>query len=268
MIDLGLEGKRALVAGAGHRPPRPGIGRAAARALAGAGARVACLDIDATRAQAVADELAAEGAETIAIVADVRKAEGASGAVAEVVEAFDGLDVCVDIIGEARWGTVLEFSEVDWAWSFDMNLRQVFLVFQAAARQMAAQGTGGSLAAVASVDGVLSSSYHVAYGAAKAGLVHLVKTFAEELGPQGIRANAVAPGAVFAPTPEQPTVPPGDKTTPLRCPTADDIANGLLFLSSDLARAVSGQTLVVDGAASTKSAWGFGAEVMEFIRAR
>src|SRR4051794_31100499 len=235
MLELGLAGKRALVAGAGHRPPRPGIGRSAALGLAEAGARVACVDLDRDRATAVADEIKAAGGESIVVVADLRDAAGAAAAVSEVVAAFGGLDVCVDIIGEARWASFLDFSQDDWEWTLGTNLRQVFLMFQAAARQMAAQGTGGSLAAVASVDGTHSSPSHVAYGAAKAGIMNLVKTIAEELGPLGIRANAVAPGMVWSPSDAQPELPPGDNLTPLRRPGPDDIARALIFFSSDLA---------------------------------
>ena len=258
MLELGLAGKRALVAGAGHRPPRPGIGRAAALGLAEGGARVACVDLDGDRATAVAEEIRTKGGEAVVVVADLRDAEGAAAAVAGAVEAFGGLDICVDIIGEARWGSFLNFSQDDWEWTLGTNLRQVFLMFQAAARQMASQGTGGSLAAVASVDGLASAVNHVAYGAAKAGIMNLVKTVAEELGPLGIRANAVAPGMVWSPTDEQPVLPPSDTITPLRRPAAEDIARALIFFSSDLAGAVSGQTISVDGGASTRAIFGDG----------
>jgi len=251
MLELGLAGKRALVAGAGHRPPRPGIGRAAALGLAEAGAKVACVDLDGERAGAVAEEIRASGGEAVVVVADLRDAAGAAAAVAGAVDAFGGLDICIDIIGEARWGSFLDFAEDDWEWTLGTNLRQVFLMFQAAARQMRSQGTGGSLAAVASVDGLRCAPNHVAYGAAKAGIVNMVRTVSEELGPLGIRANAVAPGMVWAPTDEQPERPAGDTVTPWVRPMADDIARALIFFSSDMARTVTGQTLAVDGGASS-----------------
>src|SRR6266700_195415 len=80
MLELGLAGKRALVAGAGHRPPRPGIGRAAALGLAEGGARVACVDLDGDRATAVAEEIRAAGGEAVVVVADLRDAAGAAAA--------------------------------------------------------------------------------------------------------------------------------------------------------------------------------------------
>ncbi|MGE0878381.1 MAG: SDR family NAD(P)-dependent oxidoreductase [Acidimicrobiia bacterium] len=265
MIDLGLTGKRVMVAGAGHRPPRPGIGRETAKKFAAAGARVACVDVDQGRAQAIADELTASGAEAIAVVGDLLQRTEVQRVVDNVVAAFGGIDVCVDIIGQARWNTVLDFTEEDWDWSMDVNLRQVFFIFQTVAKQMLQQGTGGSLAAVASVDGVLSAPFHVGYGAAKSGVIHIMKTFAEELGEHGIRANAVAPGAVWT---EEMGQPRSDAQTKQRRPGPDDIANGLLFFSSSLAASVTGQVLCVDGGASTKGAWGWGPEHMDLVRGR
>ena len=258
MIELGLAGRRALVAGAGHRPPRPGIGRAAALALAEGGARVACLDLDAERAEAVAAEIRASGGEAIAVVADVTSRAGVDAAIAQVVEAFGGLDILVDIIGEARWGSVLEFTDEDWEWSIATNLRQAFLLMQAAGKQMVAQGDGGAMAFVASVDALFAAVNHVAYGAAKAGLLSLVKTFAQELGPERIRVNVVLPGAVGIGSDDSAEPTYGGPMQPLRHPTQDDIAKALTFFVSDLASAVTGQALPVDGGASIKTPWNMG----------
>ncbi len=256
MIELGLQGKRAMVAGAGHRPPRPGIGRAAALALAEGGARVACLDLDAGRAKAVAEEIQAKGGEAIAVQADVTDRASVESVVGEVVDAFGGLDIVVDIIGEARWGSVLEFTDEDWDWSIATNLRQAFLILQAGGKQMVSQGTQGAMAVVGSVDALFAAVNHVAYGAAKGGLVNMVKTFATELGPHGIRVNAVLPGAVG--NESDPNEPPtfGGPMQPHRHPNQEDIAKALTFFVSDLASAVSGQALAVDGGASVKSPWG------------
>lgn len=254
MIDLGLQGKRALVAGAGHRPPRPGFGRQISLLLADNGARVACLDFDEGRAKATADEVTAAGGEAIVLTADLTKRDQVQGAVADVVAAFGGLDVCVDIVGGARWGTVLDFTDDDWDWTIETNLRQNFLLMQAAGRQMAEQGTGGAFVSVASVDGTWSSRFHVAYGAAKGGLINMVKTFAEELGPYGIRVNAVAPGGV-GPGHEGPGESEwgDDPTAPLASPRTRDIANCILFLTSQMAERITGLTIPVDGGATTRS---------------
>jgi 3-oxoacyl-[acyl-carrier protein] reductase len=122
---------------------------------------------------------------------------------------------------------------------------------------MIPQGTGGSLAAIASVDGIGASTGHVSYGAAKAGLISITKTFAEELGRHGIRVNAVAPGNVGADVWDAPDVPWGSvPINPLHPPRPQDIGNALLFLSSALAARITGQTIVVDGGATSRSPWG------------
>lgn len=268
MIDLGLEGRRAVVVGAGHRPPRPGIGRETAKLLAQGGAKVACVDLDETRAEAVASEINATGGEAFAVVGDMRRPAEVERAFGDARARLGGLDVCVDIVGEATWGSVRDFTEDDWDWAVETNLKQMFLVFQAAGRIMQDQGTGGAMAGVASVDGLLAAPQHVAYGCAKAGVVHLVKTMSEELGPSRIRINAVAPGAVFIPSDEEPEPRPGAMShTPYLQPAALDIARGLVFFCSDLANAVSGQTLPVDGGASVKGAWDMTAEAATRIRA-
>jgi 3-oxoacyl-[acyl-carrier protein] reductase len=161
-MDLGFSGARVLVAGAGVRPPRPGFGRVAALKMAAEGARIACLDFDEERANAVTEEVRAAGAEAITIVADMTKKEEVQRAVDETVGAFGGLDISIDIIGGARWGRALEFEDDDWHWTMETNLRQNFLLFKAAGAQMKQQGTGGSMIAVASVDGFFSSPLHVA----------------------------------------------------------------------------------------------------------
>ena len=269
MIDLGLTNKRAIVVGAGHRPPRPGIGRATALLLAEGGARVACVDLDHERAATVAGEIRAAGGEAMVVTGDVRLGDEVDRIVGEVASAFGGIDICIDVVGEATWGRIPDFGEDAWDWAVETNLKQVFLVLQSAARQMRSQGTGGALAAVASVDGIMGSPAHIAYGCAKAGVVHLVKTLSEELGPHNIRANAVAPGKVFVPTEEHPEPGPGvDVTTPLRQPWALDIARALVFFCSDLAGAVSGQTLAVDGGASVKGVWDFPPEMISALMAR
>src|SRR3954447_1927668 len=108
-MDLGLKGARVLVAGAGGRPPRPGFGRMAALKMAAEGARIACLDFDEERARAVTEEVRAAGGGGITVVGDMTQREEVERSVDEVVKAFGGIDVSIDIIGGARWGRVLEF---------------------------------------------------------------------------------------------------------------------------------------------------------------
>lgn len=267
MIDFGLVGKRAVVSGAGYIPGRAGHGRRSSLRLAEAGATVACIDIDEGRANGIAEEIVAAGGKAFPVVADMTIANEVERALDEAVAELGGLDVCVDIIGRATWNPVEKFSDDDWHYAISQNLTQVFFLFRAASRHMIEQGTGGSLIAIASVDGIAAAAYHSAYGAAKAGVISLARTFADELGRFGIRANAVAPGAVGSGNEDQREDRWAiDWKSPLLAPRASDIANAVLFLSSSLAGRITGQTLVVDGGATTKSLWGMTPESVDAYR--
>ncbi|MBW3661669.1 MAG: SDR family oxidoreductase [Actinobacteria bacterium] len=241
---LRLDGRGVLVAGAGQ-----GIGRQVAHALAEVGARVLCLDYD----QALAERIAAEVG-GVAHVADVRSRDDIAGAVDRAVAEFGRLDTIVDIVGMARYRPLLDVSDDDWTWTFEMVLRHGFLLTQLGAQAME---DGGAMAFVASVSGITSAPLHAPYGAAKAGLMSLVRSAAVELGPRGIRVNAVAPGFVWTPRVSELVGDRGREAnvanTPLRAiAEPSDIARVLLFLVSDLARHITGQTVVVDGGVSAK----------------
>ena len=244
---LRLDGRRFVVIGAGQ-----GIGRQTVHALASVGARVVCVDLDADRAR----EVAGEG-DGVPVVGDATARSGATRIFDESSAALGGLDGVVDIVGMARYATLLELADEDWDWHFDIVLRHAYLTVQLAGRALAAAGTGGVLAFVASVSGLTSAPRHAAYGAAKAGLMALVRSAAVELGPAGVRVNAVAPGVVWTPRVSAFLGEEGRArnvaNTPLRrVALPADIAAALLFLCSDLAGYVSGQTLVVDGGVAAK----------------
>jgi 3-oxoacyl-[acyl-carrier protein] reductase len=267
MIDLELDGKRALVSGAGYIPERAGHGRLTALRLAAAGATVACVDIDEGRAHGTVEAIESSGGKAFAVVADMTDRDQVERAVGGAAERMGGLDVCVDIIGAALWDPATEVSVQDWNWAIQNNLTQVFHLFQIAGARMAEQGTGGSIVALASVDGIVAALYHAPYGAAKAGVISLVKTFSQELGAHGIRVNAVAPGNVGSGNEEQPENEFGTSpVNPLAAPRARDIANAALFLSSGLAARITGQTLVVDGGATVRELWGITPEVLPQFR--
>jgi len=267
MIDLGLNGKRAVVSGAGYIPARAGHGRFSALKLAEAGATVACIDIDEGRAHGIVDEIVAAGGKAFPVVADMNDRAQVTRALDESVSMLGGIDVCVDIIGRGTWNTVQEFDDEEWAWTIQNNLTQVYFLFQEASRHMIKQGTGGSIVALASVDGIAAAAYHVAYGAAKAGVISLAKTFGNELGRYGIRVNAVAPGAVGTGNEDWPEGTwRTDAVNPLAPPRAHDIANAVLFLSSELAARITGQTIIVDGGATTRELWGMEPEQIPLYR--
>jgi NAD(P)-dependent dehydrogenase (short-subunit alcohol dehydrogenase family) len=248
MIGLDLEGRNALVVGVGG-----GIGGACVRALLDAGARVACVDIDG----GALDELRpVAGDRGRFIAADARRVDDLRAAVDEAAGALGPLSIAIDVVGETRWGRTVELGDADWDESFDLVLRHFFNLVRVVGPHFAEHG-GGSIVAIASVSGLRSAPLHGAYGAAKAGLMSLVRTLAVELARDGVRVNAVAPGSVLTPrvaamldedrrTASAATVPLGRMAAPA------EIASAVAFLASDLASYITGQTLVVDGGATAQ----------------
>ena len=248
--QLRLDGKRFVVAGAGQ-----GIGRQTTHALAAAGAKVLCIDYEQAAAEHVANEVYG-----VPFVADVRERDQIEAAFAAARSELGGVDGVVDIVGMARYGPLLDTSDEDWDWTFGMVLRHAFLLAQIGGRVMA-ENDGGVMTFIASVSGITSAPLHAPYGAAKAGLVSLVRTAAVELGPKGVRANAVAPGVVWTPRISELLGERGRddqaRNAPLRrVAQPSDIAAAALFLSSDLSSYVTGQVLVVDGGVSAKFPYG------------
>ena len=243
---LGLEGRGFMVLGAGQ-----GIGRQTSHALAQAGARVFCVDNQEQLAKQIADEV-----DGVAWAADARERAEVDEAVAEARREFGKVDGLIDIVGMAKYGPLLDTTDEDWEWSFGMVLRHAFLATQAAGRAMGDSG-GGVLVFVASVSGLTSAPQHAAYGAAKAGLISLIRSAAVELGSRGVRVNGVAPGVVWTPRVSGILGERGRElqanNAPLgRVAETSDIASAILFLASDLSSYVSGQVVVVDGGVSAK----------------
>jgi NAD(P)-dependent dehydrogenase (short-subunit alcohol dehydrogenase family) len=212
---------------------------------------VVCVDVDADRAGEVAAEVGG-----YAVVGDATRREDAERVFDEAAGALGGLDGVVDIVGMARYATLLDVDDEEWDWHFDVVLRHAYLAVQLGGRRLTA-GAGGVMAFVASVSGLTSAPRHAAYGAAKAGLMALVRSAAVELGPSGVRVNAVAPGVVWTPRVSALLGEEGrarnEANTPLRrVAQPADIAAALLFLCSDLSSYVSGQTIVVDGGVAAK----------------
>ncbi len=243
---LRLDGKGAVVVGAGQ-----GIGRQTTHALAQAGARVFCIDNQEALAKEIADEVGG-----IPWSCDARERGEVEDAVAAARRELGRIDALVDIVGMAKYVALLETSDEDWDWTFGMVLRHAFLFAQYAGKAMSEDG-GGAMCFVASVSGISSAPRHAAYGVAKAGLMSLARSMAVELGPAGVRTNCVAPGMVWTPrisafVPEK-VKQKNEENTPLgRVAIPADIAAAALFLVSDLAAYVNGQTLTVDGGVGVK----------------
>jgi NAD(P)-dependent dehydrogenase (short-subunit alcohol dehydrogenase family) len=245
---LRLDGRSYVVVGAGQ-----GMGRQTCHALAQAGAaRLLCVDIDEQRAKEIAEEVGVG----VPWSGDVTKRADVVRLGVDAAGALGTINGFVDIVGMAAWAGVLDIDDKTWDWEFDICLRHAYLVSQELGRRMVETG-GGTMVFIASVSGLTAAPNHAAYGAAKAGLMAWVQSLAVELGPQQIRANAVAPGTILTPRMDAAfdderrranaaTVPLG------RIGQTSDIAGAVLFLTSDLSAFVSGRTVVVDGAVDAK----------------
>jgi len=243
---LGLEGKKALIVGGGR-----GMGEASALILARAGCDIAVLDSVLERAEQVASEVRALGRNGVPVEADILDEASVKQAVANVEAALDGIDILVTIVGQALFKPLLDVSLEEWDFDQSRNLRYFFVVGRAVAESMIARKVEGSLICIGSSDGIVGAPFHAPYGAAKAGLMHLVKSMAAEWGRNGIRANAIAPGSIT--TPRLPETPQSrklmeDSVLPIgRAGTTQDIAGGVLYLASSLSAYVTGHTLCIDG---------------------
>ncbi len=248
-----LQNKVAIVTGASRE-----IGAAMAEALAAAGAAVLVVHYaEPERAAAVVERIAASGGRALAHDADLSSVAANQQMIARAVEAFGRLDILAANAGLTIFKPFLETDEASWDTLFDLNLKGSFFGAQAAARQMIAQGQGGRIVFSSSVTGVQAAPNLGAYGITKAGLRHMARTLAPELGKHGITVNAIAIGATvnernLKDDPQYAehwgsVIPMGRALQPA------DLAGALMFLASPAAAMITGQTLVVDGGWTTLS---------------
>ena len=244
---------RVLVTGAAS-----GIGRATCLRVArdargrGGAAKVAAVDLDgAAGLDAVAAELKELGAEVLCIRADMADAEAPARAVAEANARFGGLDGLVSNAGINRPGRLVDYAVADWDRMFAVNTRATWLLAKAA--YPALKSARGAIVAVGSMSGSNAHANLGAYGPSKAAVIMLVRVLAQELGPDGIRVNAVSPGMVRTGMTAQvyadrQVAADRDALVPLgRVATPEDIADAIAFLLGVDARYVNGHDLVVDG---------------------
>jgi len=252
MIDLGLDGKRALVTGAGI-----GIGRATAVSLARAGCDVALADKDVAALEDACAEVEASGRKAAGVTVDLRDEANAPTLIATVVEHLGGLDIAVNNVGSLAGRAPAPFVDQDAEYLRDVVEQNLFVTAwccRAEARAMVDAGRGGVILNVSSGETTRPALDLAAYGAAKAAINHLTQTLAEELGPNGIRVNAVAPGTTLTPTVRAALsddyVARLVESIPLRrMSEADDLARLVVALASDLASSVTGQLVLADNGA-------------------
>ena len=240
MFDL--SGKTALVTGASG-----GIGGAIARTLAQQGAAVA---LSGTRIDAL-QALASEIGESARVVPADLGAEGAVDALARAAEAqMGGIDILVANAGVTRDGLLLRMSDDDWRRVIDINLTSTFQLIRASMRGMMKK-RWGRIIGITSVVGVTGNPGQVNYAASKAGMIGMIKAVAHEVASRGITANCVAPGFIetemSGALPEQRRQAILDAVPMGRLGVPDDVAASVLFLASDEAAYVTGQTVHVNG---------------------
>ena len=242
---LGLTGKVGVVWGGGY-----GMGERSAIRLAEAGARVAVVDLIQERAETVAARIVAAGGQAVALAADVTDEPSTIAALEAAEAALGPVDVMITVIGLGVWGQLLDFSLEQWEDAHRINLTSFFIPARAVARSLIRNGKPGAIACVSSVSGLTAAPNHGGYGAAKAGMINLVRTMANEWGQYGIRVNAAMPGAAATPrlTMTEEALDKFREMLPLRRPAdPDELAKALVFLVSDLASYVTGDNLRVDG---------------------
>jgi NAD(P)-dependent dehydrogenase (short-subunit alcohol dehydrogenase family) len=249
---LDLTGKAALIIGG-----TSGIGFAAAELFVRRGAAVMVSGRSAEKGQAALDDLQALGGTVAFHSADVRDETQVANLVAQTQAALGGLDILVNSAGVINRILLTELDQIDWDTVLDTNLRGVYLACKHALPHMIEQGQG-AIVNVASYLGAFGARDTTpAYSASKAGVVSLTRSLALQVGPQGIRVNAVCPGFVITPLNEHiiyeapdPAAKEADMARPYalgRLGRPPDVASAILFLASDEAAWITGASLLVDG---------------------
>lgn len=245
-----LKGKVVIITGA-----RRGMGKADALAFAKNGAKVVVADISQEECELVVDEIKKNGGEGLAVKCDVTNKKEIEEMVKKTVDKFGKVDILVNNAGICQFKPFLELTEEEWDKTLDINLKGYFLCAQAVAKEMVKQKSGKIVNIASVVMGQIGMGMAglAHYSASKGGIAALTKTLALEFAPYNIRVNAIAPGAIDTPMAVSTKADPKVLEATLamiplhRMGKAEEIANTVLFLTSDASSYITGSIVVVDG---------------------
>jgi len=248
-----LEGKVAIFTGSSR-----GIGEAIAKAFAENGAKVVVASRKQDGVDAVARAIEEAGGEALAVACHTGKSDDVDALMKKSVEAFGKVDILVNNAAtNPYFGPMMNIEWGAWEKTFEVNVKGYFMATRAVARHLMDRSAPGSIVNVASVLGNIAAPLQGVYGMTKAAVLSMTKTLATEIGPQGIRVNAIAPGLIDTRFAAALTANEDilnmvlDRTSLKRIGQPEDIAGAAIFLASDESSYVNGTTITVDGGWTT-----------------
>jgi NAD(P)-dependent dehydrogenase (short-subunit alcohol dehydrogenase family) len=248
LSEFSLEGKIAFVTGAGR-----GLGRAGALAFAKAGAHLVLVSRTRSQLEETAAAVERLGRKALVATADSRNQQEVASAVRAAVEAFGRIDILFNNAGTNVRKPVVEMTDEDWHAIIETNVKGVFVVARAVARQMIAQ-KGGCIINMSSASSVVPERDKVVYASSKGAVMQFTKGLALEMAPHGIRVNAIAPGYMMTPLVKGYLESDAERQQRIlsrialsRVGQPEEIGGALVFLASDAASYITGATIAIDG---------------------